>query len=75
MKKTNSAIESSFEISRKAWSDFLDEEQYENKPLVGNIRILKDKVTAAIDELNLPALDEATIRTTLWLEFEVERKN
>ena len=75
MKKTKSAIESSFEISRKAWSNFLDEEPYENQPLVGNVRILKDKATTVIDELNLPALNETTIPTTLWLEIEVDEIN
>ena len=33
MKKTNSVIESAFEISRKVWSDYLDKEPYENQPL------------------------------------------
>ena len=75
MKKTNSAIEASFEISRKAWSDFLDEEPYENQPLVGNARIIKDKATTLIDEMNLPALNETTIPTTLWLELEIEKIN
>ena len=75
MKVTKSVLESAFEVGRKIWSDYLDNEPYENQPLLGNKRILRDTATTTIDALNLPAFDETTIPTTAWLEMEVERIN
>ena len=75
IKKSDSVLESAFEVGRKMWSDYLDNESYENQPLIGNKRILKDAAKTTIDALNLPAFDETTIPTTVWLEEEIERIN
>ena len=57
IKKAGSVLGSSFELSRKAWSDSLDAKELEDQPLLENIRILKDKATAKITKDNLPALN------------------
>ena len=75
IKKQKSVLHSSFELSRKAWSDSLDEKRLEDQPLLENKRILRDGATAQITKDNLPALDEETIPTALWLRREIEKIN
>ena len=75
IKKQRSVLQSSFELSRKAWSDSLDMERLEDQPILENVRILKDRATTQIAKDNLPALDEETIPSTLWLQREMERIN
>ena len=75
IKKTKSVLESAFEIQRFCWGDFLDEEPFENQPLIENRRILRHKLTTPIIRENLPAFDKATIPTTLWLKKEIENLN
>ena len=38
-----------------------------------NPRILKDKATVPITKYNLPALDEETIPTTLWMGKKIRK--
>ena len=73
IKKAKLVLESSFELSRKAWSDLLDDKELEDQPLMENIRILKDKATSKITKNNLPALNDETIPTALWLREEIEK--
>ena len=60
IKKQKSVLQSSFELSRKAWSDSLDAKSLEDQPILENVRILKDGATTQITKDNLPALDEET---------------
>ena len=64
---------SSFDLSRKAWSDSLDKKPLEEQPLMENGRILSDKITAKITKDNLPALEEEAVPTALWLKKEIEK--
>ena len=73
IKTAKSVLSSSFDLSRRAWSDELDIKELEDQPLLENRRILKDKATALITKDNLPALDEETIPTALWLKEEIQR--
>ena len=73
LKKAKSVLGSSFELSRRAWSDALDLKELENQPLLENKRILKDKATAVITRNNLPALDDEAVPTALWLKKEIEK--
>ena len=75
IRKEDSVLKSAFRLQRWCWSKFLDGEDFENQPLIENPRILKDKVTAQIKKENLPAFDEATIPTTLWLREEIDKIN
>ena len=43
--------------------------------MLENRRILKDGATAQITKDNLPAFDEETIQSTLWLRREIEKIN
>ena len=72
IKKSGSVLESSFELSRKAWSDSLDVKELEDQPLLENKRILKDKATKDTKD-NLPALNDETIPTAFWLREELEK--
>ena len=73
IKKEGSVLGSSFELSRKAWSDSLDAKELEDQPLLENARILKDCATAKITKDNLPAISDETIPTAFWLREEMER--
>ena len=73
IKKSNSVLKSTFELQRFCWANFLDDEPFEAQPSVGNKRILKDILTVPISRENLPAFEDATIPTTLWLKGEIEK--
>ena len=73
LKKQKSVLCSLFELNRKAWSDLLDEMRLEDQPLLENKRILKDGATAQITKDNLPALEEETIPSALWLQREIKK--
>ena len=45
------------------------------QPLIGNKRILRDEITVPISRENLPAFENTTIPTTLWLKMEIEKIN
>ena len=75
IKKPKSVLQSSFELSRKAWSDSLDLKSLEDQPILENVRILKDGATTQISNDNLPKLEDETIPSTLWLQQEIEKIN
>ena len=75
IKKQKSVLQSSFELSRKAWSDSLDSKSLEDQPIQENVRILKDGATTQISNDNLPKLEDETIPSTLWLQQEIEKIN
>ena len=72
IRKSESVLESSFEIQRFCWGNYLGDKPFEVQPIIGNKRILKDNATTTITKDNLPAFDNATIRTTLWLKEKIE---
>ena len=54
IRKSNSCIKSAFELQRFCWGNYLDNEPFEAQPLIGNKRILKDKITVPIKRKTYP---------------------